>query len=76
MGGLRADGWWHLVGLRVNVFLFVWIACGRLVSFGGLRVDGYHCPCDILPVCLYAFSFFMLFISVAFIFSMDSDEGI
>ena len=28
------DGWWHLVGLRVNVFLFVWIACGRLVSFG------------------------------------------
>ena len=30
---MRADGWWHLVGLRVNVFLFVWIACGRLISF-------------------------------------------
>ena len=52
------------------------IARGWLVAFGGLRVDGYHRSCTILPVCLYAFSFFMLFISVAFIFSMDSDEGI
>ena len=43
---------------------------------GRLRVAGWHRSCAILPVSLYAFSFFMLFISVAFIFSMDSDEGI
>ena len=59
------DGWWHLVGLRVNVFLFVWIARGRLAL--SLRYSA-RMPLRIL--------FFLLFISVAFIFSMDSDEGI
>ena len=24
---MRADGWWHLVGLRVNVFSFGQITC-------------------------------------------------
>ena len=72
---------------RGRLVAFGWIArkcffrLGRLrvggwFRLGGLRVDGYHRSCTILPVCLYAFSFFMLFISVAFIFSMDSDEGI
>ena len=66
---------------------FGWITCGWLMPFWGLRVDGWwrlgrlhvdgwHRSCAIPPVCLYAFSFFMLFISAAFIFSMDSDEGI
>ena len=70
--------------LRVS---FGWIACGRLVSFGqiargwlvafgwikrgrlalSLRYSA-HMPLRI-PL-------FMLFISAAFIFSMDSDEGI
>ena len=53
-----------------------WITRGRLISFGWITCRRWHCPFAILPVCLYAFSFFMLFISVAFIFSMDSDEGI
>ena len=42
-----------------------WITCGWLASF--LRHSA-RMPLRIL--------FFMLFISVAFIFSMDSDEGI
>ena len=75
-GGLHMDGWFPLVGLRVNVFLFVWIARGRLISFrwiarGRLALSlrySARMPLRIL--------FFMLFISVAFIFSMDSDEGI
>ena len=53
-----------------------WITRGRLISFGWITCRRWHCPFAIRPVCLCAFSFFMLFISVAFIFSMDSDEGI
>lgn len=54
--------WWIARGQLVS---FVWIARGWLASF--LRYSA-RMPLRIL--------FFMLFISVAFIFSMDSDEGI
>lgn len=48
-----------------RVMPFGWIACGRLTLF--LHYSA-RMPLRIL--------LFMLFISVAFIFSMDSDEGI
>ncbi|MFC2378429.1 MAG: hypothetical protein ACFNOO_05290, partial [Segatella oulorum] len=60
-GWLMPCGWIT----RGRLVAFVWIARGRLVSF--LHYSA-RMPLRI-PL-------FMLFISVAFIFSMDSDEGI
>ena len=54
---------WQIAGGRL--VLFGWITHGCLASFLHYSV---RMPLRIL--------FFMLFISVAFIFSMDSDEGI
>ena len=76
LGRLRADSWfcWGITRgwlvsfgqiTRGRLVAFVWIARGRLVSF--LHYSA-RMPLRI-PL-------FMLFISVAFIFSMDSDEGI
>jgi|GEM_PF-4257234 len=70
------DGWWHLVGLRVNVFLFVWIARGRLISFRWIARGWLSSFLHYSARMPLRIPLFMLFISVAFIFSMDSDEGI
>ena len=64
-----------------------WITCGWLISFGqiarGMVGIVWWIACGRLALSLrysarmpLRILFFLLFISVAFIFSMDSDEGI